>query len=130
MDVAGCDSCYWWLLCTLHLFLSHITPFLPGNPTSTPSPGELSVTVPLSPGQMDEHILQTTDPGPLVTVAGLRGGHVSLAGCFYMPVGKKFSLEAKIAYLAGCMDSHLPIPKEQANTSNKLTFRGSRSSRC
>lgn len=43
----------------------------------------------LFPSQTDGHILPTTVPRPLVTVAGLGGGHMPPAGCFYTLVGRK-----------------------------------------
>lgn len=50
--IVDCGSCYLQLLCTFLLFLWYITPLLLGTPTSTPGPGEHSVTVPFPPGHM------------------------------------------------------------------------------
>lgn len=70
-------------LCTFLLFLWYITPFLLGSPTSTPGLGELSITVLLPHSHMDGLFLQNTVSRPLVSVAGLKGGHMLQAGYFY-----------------------------------------------
>lgn len=78
--VTGCDCYFWRPLYTFQPFGTS-PPFFWSWRNDNNSA--------LFPSQMDGHILQTTVRRPLVTVAGLGGGHMSPAGCFYMLVGRK-----------------------------------------